>query len=67
MNIPNDITKTIKDNLNNNYDFEFIARLEELTLSDIDYIEKIINIKSRIKYNIVDNTYIKIEYLIHND
>ena len=54
----------IKDNLRKNSEFEFIARLEELTLSDIDYIEELSireNIRSKLNYQIVDNTYIKID------
>ena len=65
MNINNDIRKTINDNLKKNCDFEFIIRLEELTLSDIEYIDDIFyfeNVKSKLTYQIIDNIYIKIAY-----
>jgi len=48
-----------------NTDFEFIAGLKDLTLSDIDCIEELFtikNVKSKLTYQIVDNPYIKIAY-----
>ncbi|AGX42466.1 hypothetical protein [Clostridium saccharobutylicum] len=65
MNINNKIIKVINDNLATNSEFEFIAELGDLTLADIYYIEKIstINsIKEKFNYQIIDNTYIKINY-----
>ena len=65
MNENNVITKFINDNLMKNSEFEFIAGLEELNLSDIDFIEELFNIKnlkSKLNYQIVDNIYIRIAY-----
>jgi len=61
MNVNNVI---INDNLNGNVNFEVIARLKDFTLSDIDRIEEIVAIKSKLAYQIVDNIYIKIQYSI---
>lgn len=60
MDINNDIIKTIEENINNNYDFEFIAKLNDVTLFDIAYIEKIVHVKSKLTYNVIDNRYIRI-------
>jgi len=62
MNVNNEIIKVIKNNLSKNSEFEFIVGLENLTLSDIDFIEKIFTIKSKLNYQIVDNIYIKISF-----
>ena len=65
MNANNGITKFINDNLMRNSEFEFIAGLEDLNISDIDCIEELFtikNIKSKLNYQIVDNIYIKIDY-----
>lgn len=64
MNINKGIEKVINDNLTGNTNFEFIATLNDLTLSDINHIEDIVPIKSQLAYNIVDNIYIKIQYSI---
>jgi hypothetical protein len=63
MDIDNDIAQVINENLNKNSDFEFIAGLENLTLSDIDYIERMFTIEAKLNYQIIDNIYIRIEYL----
>jgi len=62
MILNNDIITVIKNNLNKNSEFEFIVGLENLTLSDIDFIEKMFTIKSKLNYQIVDNIYIKISF-----
>ena len=65
MNIKNDIIKVIDNNFEKSFNFEFIAGLEDLTLSDIDCIEELSttkNIKSKFNYQIIDNIYIKIDY-----
>ncbi len=65
MDISNDIIKVINDNLMKNSEFEFIVKLEDVTISDIDCINElstIKNIKSKFSYQIIDNTYIKIRY-----
>lgn len=65
MDMDNNIIKVINDNLMKNSEFEFIAGLEDVTISDIDCIEEfsaIKNIKSKFNYQIIDNTYIKIRY-----
>jgi hypothetical protein len=65
MSINNEITKAINDNLQKNSNFEVIAGLEELTLSDIECIEKLSttkNVQFKLSYQIIDNTYIKIDY-----
>lgn len=62
MSVNNEIITEIKDNLNKNNEFEFIVELEKLTLSDIDSIEKVFAIKSKLNYQIVDNIYIKISF-----
>lgn len=65
MDINNDIMKIINDNLMRNSEFEFIVRLEDVTISDIDFINElsaIKNIKSKFSYQIIDNTYIRIHY-----
>ena len=62
MNVNNEIITIIKNNLNKNSEFEFIVGLENLTLSDIDFIEKMFTIKSKLNYQIVDNIYIKISF-----
>ena len=62
MNVNNEIITIIKNNLNKNSEFEFIVGLENLTLSDIDFIEKMLTIKSKLNYQIVDNIYIKISF-----
>ncbi|EKQ58225.1 MULTISPECIES: hypothetical protein [unclassified Clostridium] len=67
MNVNNNIIKFINENLSKNSEFEFIARLGELTLLDMYYIEKqstIKNIKSKLTYQIIDNSYIKIQYFL---
>ncbi|WP_297422069.1 hypothetical protein [Clostridium sp.] len=67
MIINNNIIKVINDNLSKNSEFEFIARLGDLTLLDMYYIEKqstIKNIKSKLTYQIIDNSYIKIQYFL---
>ncbi|MDG5852333.1 hypothetical protein [Clostridium beijerinckii] len=64
MNINNELKKVINDKLKINSEVEFIAGLKDITLSDIDYIEKLSavkNLKSKSNYQIVDNTYIKID------
>ena len=45
MNINKGIEKVINDNLAGNTNFEFIATLNDLTLSDINHIEDIVPIK----------------------
>lgn len=67
MILNNDIITVIKNNLNKNSEFEFIVGLENLTLSDIDFIEKIFTIKSKLNYQIVDNIYIKISFSSYAD
>ena len=67
MNVNNEIIKVIKNNLSKNSEFEFIVGLENLTLSDIDFIEKIFTIKSKLNYQIVDNIYIKISFSSYAD
>ena len=62
MILNNDIITVIKNNLNKNSEFEFIVGLEDLTLSDIGFIEKMFAIKSKLNYQIVDNIYIKISF-----
>ena len=62
MSVNNEIITEIKNNLNKNSEFEFIVELEKLTLSDIDFIEKMFAIKSKLNYQIVDNIYIKISF-----
>lgn len=65
MNINDEIIKVINDNVAKNSEFEFVAGLGDLTLGDMDYIEKISTInsrKSKVNYQIIDNTYIKIHY-----
>ncbi|MBA8937098.1 hypothetical protein BJV38_003539 [Clostridium beijerinckii] len=64
MNINNELKEVINDKLERNSEVEFIAGLKDITLSDIDYIEKLSavkNLKSKLNYQIVDNTYIKID------
>jgi hypothetical protein len=60
MDINNDIIKAIQENINKDSDFEFIAKLNDVTLCDIDYIEKNIHARSRLTYSIIDNRYIRI-------
>jgi len=60
MNINDGIRKVMNDKLTKSSEFEFTGRLEDVTLSDIDYIDKLSNIKNKFNYQIVDNTYIKI-------
>jgi hypothetical protein len=62
--INDEIIKVVNDNLRKKSEFEFIAELEDLTLSDIDYIDKISTAtnKFNLTYEIVDNIYIKIDY-----
>ena len=67
MILNNDIITVIKNNLNKNSEFEFIVGLENLTLSDIDFIEKMFTIKSKLNYQIVDNIYIKISFSSYAD
>ena len=65
MNTRHKIIEVINDNLKINSEFEFVSELGDLTLADIYYLEKIstINsIKAKLKYKIIDNTYIKINY-----
>jgi len=65
MNTNDVIIKAIDYNLRANSDFEFIAKLEELKLSDIECIEEMFtvkNIKPQLDYQIVDNIYVKISY-----
>lgn len=61
----NEVIKVMEDKLIKSSEFEFIGMLEDVTLSDIDYINELSankNIKSKFNYQIVDNTYIKINY-----
>jgi len=67
MILNNDIITVIKNNLNKNSEFDFIVGLENLTLSDIDFIEKMVTIKSKLNYQIVDNIYIKISFSSYAD
>ena len=67
MNVNNEIITIIKNNLNKNSEFEFIVGLENLTLSDIGFIEKMFTIKSKLNYQIVDNIYIKISFSSYYD
>lgn len=68
MNINNEIIKAINNSLSKNLEFEFIAKLEDLTLSDIDDIEKISNVNNKynLTYQIIDNIYIKIYYSLQS-
>ncbi len=64
MNINSELKRVIDDKLKKNSEVEFIAGLKDITLSDIDYIEKLSavkNLKSKLNYQIIDNTYIKID------
>ncbi|NRT70657.1 hypothetical protein [Clostridium beijerinckii] len=64
MNISNELKKVMNDKLKINSEVEFIVGLKDITLSDIDYIEKLSSVKSfksKLNYQIVDNTYIKID------
>ncbi len=62
MGMNNEIIKVINDTLLKNSEFEFVAGLEDLTLSDIDCINELSTVKSKFSYQIIDNTYIKINY-----
>ena len=65
MNLNDKIVKVINDKLIKNSEFELIAGLEDLSIADIDCIEElstINNINSKFNYQIIDNTYIKINY-----
>lgn len=62
MGMNNEIIKVINDTLLKNSEFEFVAGLEDLTLSDIDSINELSTVKSKFSYQIIDNTYIKINY-----
>lgn len=46
MNQNDPIIEVVNKKLIRNSNFEFIAELKDLTLSDIDYIEKFSNIKN---------------------
>jgi hypothetical protein len=62
----NGVMKSIRDSLRKNSEFEFIATLEDLTIEDLDYIKELFtanNNGDKITYQIVDNAYIKIDYL----
>lgn len=61
MDVNNDIIKVIKENINNNSNFEFIAKLNDVTLFDLACIEKIVHVSSKLTYSIIDNMYIRIE------
>ncbi|OOM73745.1 hypothetical protein [Clostridium sp. BL-8] len=65
MNINNEIIKAIKNSLSKNLEFEFIAKLEDLTLSDIEKISNVNN-KYNLTYQIIDNIYIKIYYSLQS-
>lgn len=70
MNQNDPIIEVVNKKLIRNSNFEFIDELKDLTLSDIDYIEKfsnIKNIKSKFTYQIVDNIYIKITFQYNNE
>lgn len=60
MDINHDIIKAIEENINKNSDFEFIAKLNDVTLSDLAYIEKMVRVRSKLTYTIIDNRYIRI-------
>lgn len=62
MGMNNEIIKVINDTLLKKSEFEFVVGLEDLTLSDIDRINELSTVKSKFSYQIVDNTYIKINY-----
>lgn len=69
MNTSNNIVKLIMDKFKKNSEFEFIAGLEDLTIADIDYIEELSitnNDSNKLTYQIVDNTYIKIDYSLQS-
>ncbi|EHJ01432.1 hypothetical protein CDLVIII_4941 [Clostridium sp. DL-VIII] len=68
MNTNNEIIKAINNSLLKNLEFEFIAKLEDLTLSDIDDIEKMSNVNNKynLTYQIIDNIYIKIYYSLQS-
>ena len=67
MNINHDMIKGIRENFDKDPNFEFIAKLKDLTLLDIDCIEKMFTSKSKLTYQIVDNMYIKIHIHITNE
>jgi hypothetical protein len=60
MDINNDIIKAIEENINKNSDFEFIAKLNDVTLFDLAYIEKMVKVRSKLTYTIIDKRYIRI-------
>lgn len=60
MDIDNDIIKAIEENINKNSDFELVAKLNDVTLFDIAYIERIVQVRSKLTYTVIDNRYIRI-------